>query len=126
MRILLTHRRPSPLVCPDTDVLIWEGDASDPTLKPPEMYTLLENFCLGLRRLEIFGRARTVRVELAVDGGGRVLRVRDDGTGFDPASARREGPGYGLVSMGERARALPGTLEVDSRVGGGSEVRVRW
>ena len=50
-----------PLVCLDTDVLIWEGDASDPTLKPPEMYTLLENFCLGLRRLEIFGRARTVR-----------------------------------------------------------------
>lgn len=30
-------------------------------LKPPEMYTLIENFCLGLRRLEIFGRARTLR-----------------------------------------------------------------
>ncbi|KAI9057521.1 MT-A70-domain-containing protein [Trametes sanguinea] len=45
----------------DTDVLIWEGDQSDPTLKPPEMYTLIENFCLGLRRLEIFGRARTAR-----------------------------------------------------------------
>ncbi|EKM61498.1 uncharacterized protein PHACADRAFT_82400 [Phanerochaete carnosa HHB-10118-sp] len=45
----------------DTDVLIWEGDVSDPTLKPPEMYTLIENFCLGLRRLEIFGRARTLR-----------------------------------------------------------------
>ena len=41
--------------------MIWEGDASDPTLKPPEMYTLIENFCLGLRRLEIFGRARTAR-----------------------------------------------------------------
>jgi mRNA m6A methyltransferase non-catalytic subunit len=25
------------------------------------MYTLVENFCLGLRRLEIFGRARTLR-----------------------------------------------------------------
>lgn len=48
-------------LCADTDVLIWEGDASDPTLKPPEMYTLIENFCLGLRRLEVFGRARTVR-----------------------------------------------------------------
>ncbi|KAJ2974968.1 hypothetical protein NUW54_g11806 [Trametes sanguinea] len=45
----------------DTDVLIWEGDQSDPTLKPSEMYTLIENFCLGLRRLEIFGRARTAR-----------------------------------------------------------------
>ena len=45
----------------DTDVMIWEGDASDPTLKPPEMYTLVENFCLGLRRLEIFGRSRALR-----------------------------------------------------------------
>ncbi|PSS29760.1 hypothetical protein PHLCEN_2v2908 [Hermanssonia centrifuga] len=45
----------------DTDVLIWEGDPMDPTLKPPETYTLIENFCLGLRRLEIFGRARTLR-----------------------------------------------------------------
>ncbi|KAF9074485.1 MT-A70-domain-containing protein [Rhodocollybia butyracea] len=41
----------------DTDVIIWEGDPSDPTRKPPEMYTLIENFCLGMRRLEVFGRA---------------------------------------------------------------------
>ncbi|KAJ7058143.1 MT-A70-domain-containing protein [Mycena amicta] len=40
----------------DTDVIFWEGDATDPTRKPPEMYTLIENFCLGTRRLEIFGR----------------------------------------------------------------------
>ncbi|KAJ7482272.1 MT-A70-domain-containing protein [Mycena galericulata] len=40
----------------DTDVIFWEGDASDPTRKPPEMYTLIENFCLGTRRLELFGR----------------------------------------------------------------------
>ncbi|KAJ3868488.1 MT-A70-domain-containing protein [Lentinula novae-zelandiae] len=41
----------------DTDVIIWEGDPCDPTRKPPEMYTLIENFCLGIRRLEIFGKA---------------------------------------------------------------------
>ncbi|KAG7087584.1 hypothetical protein E1B28_013538 [Marasmius oreades] len=41
----------------DTDVILWEGDPTDPTLKPPEMYTLIENFCLGTRRLELFGRA---------------------------------------------------------------------
>ncbi|TFK29063.1 MT-A70-domain-containing protein [Coprinopsis marcescibilis] len=45
----------------DTDVIIWEGDPSDPTRKPPEMYTLIENFCLGLRRLEIFGRPSSLR-----------------------------------------------------------------
>lgn len=27
--------------------------------KPPEMFTLIENFCLGTRRLELFGRARS-------------------------------------------------------------------
>jgi hypothetical protein len=43
----------------DTDVIIWEGDSADPTRKPPEMYTLIENFCLGTRRLEVFGKART-------------------------------------------------------------------
>ncbi|KAL0952732.1 hypothetical protein HGRIS_006963 [Hohenbuehelia grisea] len=40
----------------DTDVIIWEGDPNDPMRKPPEMYTLIQNFCLGTRRLEIFGR----------------------------------------------------------------------
>ncbi|KAG0700505.1 MT-A70-domain-containing protein [Suillus ampliporus] len=43
----------------DTDVIIWEGDPTDPMRKPPEMYTLIENFCLGTRRLELFGRARS-------------------------------------------------------------------
>jgi hypothetical protein len=41
--------------------MLWEGDADDPTLKPPEMYTLVENFCLGLRRLELFARGKTLR-----------------------------------------------------------------
>ena len=45
----------------DTDVILWEGDPTDPTRKPPEMYTLVENFCLGLRRLELFARARSLR-----------------------------------------------------------------
>ncbi|KAH9033114.1 MT-A70-domain-containing protein [Lactarius pseudohatsudake] len=45
----------------DTDVILWEGDPTDPTRKPPEMYTLIENFCLGLRRLELFARARSLR-----------------------------------------------------------------
>ncbi|KAI9451253.1 MT-A70-domain-containing protein [Lactarius psammicola] len=55
----------------DTDVILWEGDPSDPMRKPPEMYTLIENFCLGLRRLELFARARSLRrgwVSVLADG----------------------------------------------------------
>jgi mRNA (2'-O-methyladenosine-N6-)-methyltransferase len=52
-------------------VILWEGDPTDPTRKPPEMYTLVENFCLGLRRLELFARARSLRrgwVSVLADG----------------------------------------------------------
>ena len=49
------------LSCLDTDVIIWEGDPADPTRKPPEMYTLIENFCLGMRRLEVFGKLTSLR-----------------------------------------------------------------
>jgi mRNA m6A methyltransferase non-catalytic subunit len=45
----------------DTDVILWEGDPTDPTRKPPEMYQLIENFCLGTRRLELFGRYHSLR-----------------------------------------------------------------
>jgi len=45
----------------DTDVIVWEGDPRDPARKPPEMYTLIENFCLGTRRLELFGHTHSLR-----------------------------------------------------------------
>lgn len=50
-----------PISPADTDVMISAPSLTDPTLKPEETYTLIENFCLGLRRLELFGRARTLR-----------------------------------------------------------------
>ncbi|KAF9445983.1 MT-A70-domain-containing protein [Macrolepiota fuliginosa MF-IS2] len=67
----------------DTDVIIWEGDPADPTRKPPEMYTLIENFCLGIRRLEIFGRPSSLRrgwVTVMTKGLDRQLSPSDDGT----------------------------------------------
>ena len=78
--------------------------------------------CIAARH----GRATTVRIVLAHEGDGRVVLVRDDGTGFDPRSVAHRSAGYGMISMAERARSLPGTLEIDSAVGRGSEVRVRW
>ncbi|KWU41253.1 MT-A70-domain-containing protein, partial [Rhodotorula sp. JG-1b] len=45
----------------DTDVLIWEGDEQDPDLKPPELQSLIENFCLGTRRLHLYGSPHSLR-----------------------------------------------------------------
>ncbi|GAA6022750.1 hypothetical protein JCM11491_005567 [Sporobolomyces phaffii] len=45
----------------DTDVIVWEGDVEDPDLKPPELQSLIENFCLGTRRLHLFGSKKSLR-----------------------------------------------------------------
>lgn len=47
------------------------------------MYTLIENFCLGIRRLEIFGRATSLRrgwVTVLARGNDRQLAVSEDGS----------------------------------------------
>ncbi|GAA6043527.1 hypothetical protein JCM8097_002261 [Rhodosporidiobolus ruineniae] len=45
----------------DTDVVVWEGDEGDPALKPPELQSLIENFCLGTRRLHLYGSPHALR-----------------------------------------------------------------
>ncbi|KAG6856848.1 hypothetical protein H0H87_012906 [Tephrocybe sp. NHM501043] len=68
----------------DTDVIFWEGDPTDPTRKPPEMYTLVENFCLGMRRLEVFGRPSSLRrgwITVMAEGQYERLPTGGDGRG---------------------------------------------
>jgi signal transduction histidine kinase len=63
----------------------------------------------------------TVTVDLRTADGSLLLSVSDDGHGFDPAAPSRR---LGLASMRERARAVGGRLEVASRPGGGTTVRL--
>ena len=72
------------------------------------------------------GRAGRVRLRLDRNGDDRRLTIADEGDGFDVAAVTSRDAGYGLVSMRERARALPGSLEIDSAPGTGSVVTVRW
>lgn len=70
-----------------------------------------------------YSGAPSVRVQLA-SSREIELAVADDGNGFDPARPRgADGTGYGLQSMRERAEAIGGRLEIDSREGGGTVVR---
>lgn len=45
--------------------------------------------------------------------------VEDDGTGFDPATAKR---GAGLTNMADRLDALGGSLTIESRPGAGTRL----
>ena len=45
----------------DTDVIISEEKNSDNFDKPNEIYEIIERFCLGRRRLHLFGNTRSIR-----------------------------------------------------------------
>jgi signal transduction histidine kinase len=64
---------------------------------------------------------RRLDVRLSVDGATALLEIRDDGSGFD---VDREYDGNGLDSMQRRARELGGRLDLDSRPGRGTTVRL--
>ncbi|MHB1500120.1 MAG: histidine kinase [Candidatus Dormibacteria bacterium] len=70
------------------------------------------------------GAPDLVRVEMVRSEGQLRVTVTDDGLGFEPSGAQRSGS-FGITSMRERAVACGGTLELDSRPGGGTKVVLR-
>ncbi|MFE7902778.1 GAF domain-containing sensor histidine kinase [Streptomyces sp. NPDC057424] len=65
-----------------------------------------------------------VDVTLDRSGSGAVLRVTDDGGGFDPTAVRHAGRHLGLVSMRDRASGAGGTLTVESAPGKGTVIEM--
>ncbi|KUO22636.1 GAF domain-containing sensor histidine kinase [Streptomyces dysideae] len=68
--------------------------------------------------------AEHVDVTLDRRGSGAVLRVTDDGGGFDPQGIRRAGRHLGLVSMRDRASGVGGSLTVESAPGKGTTIEM--
>ena len=70
------------------------------------------------------GRAKMIRIHLGGDDQ-PVLRVTDDGAGFD-ASTAEIGGGFGLISMREHAHSIGARFAVQSVPGEGTTVEVSW
>jgi signal transduction histidine kinase len=67
--------------------------------------------------------ASEVSVELRYQEDSVVLRVSDDGRGFDPNQVHEADGHCGLASMKERAEALGGRLQIMTAEGRGVEVQ---
>lgn len=78
----------------------------------------------GLRNIAKHAGVSEARVSLVATDQELVLRVRDEGAGFDSAGLRTQ-PGLGLSSMEERARLIQASLSVTSAPGRGTTVEVR-
>ncbi|MEU0842167.1 GAF domain-containing sensor histidine kinase [Streptomyces sp. NPDC005962] len=68
--------------------------------------------------------AERVDVTLSRHGQGALLRVSDDGGGFDPSAVRQAGRHLGLVSMRDRASGVGGGLTVESAPGKGTVIEM--
>ncbi len=68
-----------------------------------------------------------LRVELLRDRYTIVLRVKDDGSGFDATATNGSvGGGNGLGNMRNRAAEIPGTLSITSTLGQGTTVELHF
>ena len=113
----------------DTDVILWPGEpvhggrhgerVISLKRKPPELYTIAENFCLGTRRLELFGTNRNLRrgwltagLELGPDA--PEWPAPDAAEPFDhPRYVSRFGVDPPRCPLSSRSNLLPLTEEVE-------------
>jgi two-component system sensor histidine kinase UhpB len=75
----------------------------------------------SLSNITRHAHASNVMVEIGRDHGRPVIRIVDDGVGFDGG----DGDGIGLVGMRERARLARGRLQVNTTIGRGTSVELR-
>lgn len=69
-------------------------------------------------------RASHAEVRVTREQNRIVLKVRDDGVGFDPARPRKPGS-FGLAGLRERAYLVEGELSIESAPGRGTTIEVR-
>jgi signal transduction histidine kinase len=75
----------------------------------------------ALRNIARHAKASVATVSLALEDGGLLLAIRDNGVGFD-VDASQSRHGLGRAGMGERVRLLGGTFGIKSAFGQGTTV----
>lgn len=101
--------------------LAVEGDLDLPTATRVTVYRIAKEALANVRK---HAQARHVAVHLSRDEEGLTLTVVDDGRGFD-AAAEQDRPGHlGLPGMRDRAAVAGGRVDIDTRPGAGTSVRL--
>ncbi len=141
MRSLLIELRPAALVTADLGDLLRQlaeaviGRARLPVVVradhplsdlPPDVKIALYRITQeALNNIVKHAAASQAAIDLRAEGGRLVLRVSDDGCGFD-ASSPQEGAHFGLATMQERAASIGAAFDVDSIPGQGTTIIVTW
>jgi PAS domain S-box-containing protein len=82
----------------------------------------------AINNIEKHSRAKSVKLQLKIEDDAVILKIQDDGRGFDSKQSktgRATGHGLGLSNMRERAKSLDGTCEIQSSADKGTTILVR-
>jgi PAS domain S-box-containing protein len=79
----------------------------------------------SLRNAEKYSGERQFEVRLLGADNEIRLSIRDSGVGFDPAEMAIANRGLGLISMRERVSLVKGSISIESRPMGGTEITIR-
>jgi signal transduction histidine kinase len=78
----------------------------------------------ALSNVRKHAHASKVTIALQERNGSLTGWVRDDGRGFDPASARKPNS-FGIVGLRERAHLVDGVIAIETAPGRGTVIDVR-
>ena len=68
-------------------------------------------------------KATEVEIQLKVENNKLIMEIIDNGVGFDKNSPKRK-DAYGMIGMNERVILLNGKMDINSKVGKGTTIRV--
>jgi signal transduction histidine kinase len=71
-----------------------------------------------------YAKATAIRIELVYETEQFVLRVKDNGQGFEISGHLSVGNGFGLLGMSQRAERIGAQLAIHSQLGQGTEIVV--
>jgi PAS domain S-box-containing protein len=102
-----------------------EITAPEDLILPPEVQISFYRICQEtLNNVAKHSKARHVKIVLMQDGNDIVLRIHDDGKGFDP-NLTLVGH-YGLGMMRERAESAGALFSISSQPGQGTDTILHW
>jgi len=104
----------------------FEGGDFKTGLKPEHEHELLRIAQEALSNAMRHARPSTVRITMTDEPEHWALSVADDGVGMEQHAVELDsGEGFGLTSMRQRAGAIGGEWQIDSKPGAGTRVSVR-
>jgi PAS domain S-box-containing protein len=103
-----------------------QGVELNPRLSPRIENALFRITQEALANVARHAKANLVSIYIEDEGGSILLKVLDDGAGFEPRNPKQsqERRGWGLVNMRERAESVGAKFELDTKPGQGAQITV--